>query len=191
MAAEWWNYPYDKKRADPKDENELSDHIAIHLQRDLEGQGLIVNREVTMRRGNANDILVDAVSRSGTNQHDRITLVCEVKGCWNEELMTSMKTQLHERYLLQSGIRRGIYIVVYCDGPRWVASTRNKRHRAPISHTLAEIRDQLDKQAHDLSTDGFHISAVVLDANFESGRPAQQFSPLGRVAGGPSENKRG
>jgi hypothetical protein len=107
----------------PKEEEDLSDYIKGHLEDDLVARGIVVGREVKIRRrnwsegapGQLTDIHVDAVStdpRSGPA--DRVRVVVEVKGCWHQELKTAMQTQLLERYLAQSQCQHGLYVVGWC-----------------------------------------------------------------------------
>jgi hypothetical protein len=61
-----------KEVFEPKDENELSNYVKLHLDADLKERGIIVNREVQIRRGDtsftgqATDIHVDAVTKKST-----------------------------------------------------------------------------------------------------------------------------
>ena len=62
----------------PKDENSFSDYVKNHLDIDLKSRGVIVNREVEIRRSTGNrpgervDIQVDAISN---NQVEKSTIV--------------------------------------------------------------------------------------------------------------------
>jgi hypothetical protein len=40
--------------------------------------------------------------------YDAITAVIETKGCWNSQLLTAIKTQLHDHYLMRLGAPLGI-----------------------------------------------------------------------------------
>jgi hypothetical protein len=83
----------------PKDEEDLSGKIAGWLQTDLgPSRGLILNREVQPRRGLRTDVLVDAVALDQVNT-SRLTIVIEVKGCWNSEVPTAIQEQLIDDYL--------------------------------------------------------------------------------------------
>jgi len=73
----------------PKDENRLSDYVKMHLESELQERGVIVNREVEIRRGDGSqgertDIHVDAVRNHLANDgYDKITVIIETKGCWH------------------------------------------------------------------------------------------------------------
>jgi len=83
----------------PKDENSFSNYVKDHFDIDLKQKGVIVNREVEIRRSTGNrsgervDIQVDAVSKKPNGEeYDRTSVVIEVKGCWHNELDQAMKT---------------------------------------------------------------------------------------------------
>src|SRR4051812_31970927 len=75
----------------PKGEEKMSDALAAFLKKDLAGRGIVINREVVIRRGEKpggrgerTDILVDAIARGDSaDAIDVITVTVEVKGCWN------------------------------------------------------------------------------------------------------------
>jgi hypothetical protein len=168
-AESWWNNPHDQTCAAPKREEECSNEILRHLDRDLSGRMVLANREVKSRHRNIKDLLVEVMVPSGTGGGDRISVVCEVKGCWNRDLMTSQKNQLLKQYMQQEGYTHGIYIVAFFDGERWEPQNRNSRHSKNRRHTLESLTIELSKQAEQLSVDGKTIRAVVLDLNFKNG----------------------
>jgi hypothetical protein len=142
----------------PKDEDRFASLVARHLNDDLRGRGIIVNREVKVREGERTDIYVDAVAADGT----RITVVVEAKGCWNASLGTDMKDQLADRYLLDARTTRGLYLVgwFYCD--HWADSEKERKALCPKDRVA--LADDLAKQAVDLSASRRRIEAVVIDA---------------------------
>lgn len=42
-----------------------------------------------------------------------LTIVGEVKAAWNSVLDTAIRTQLVDRYMLDTGTRHGLYIVLW------------------------------------------------------------------------------
>jgi hypothetical protein len=148
----------------PKDEEHLSDYIARYLRPEYETRGIVINREVQVRRDRT-DIHINTFKRApdGTAS-DPITAVIEVKGCWNPKLNTAMQTQLADRYLRVLGTTSvaGIYLVGVFDCLSWFkGDPRRAKCRVPdISATQA----QFDQQAEGLSQDGLRIRAYVLDA---------------------------
>jgi predicted NACHT family NTPase len=166
-VVDLWN-EVSKEVYRPKDENRLSDYVKRHLDEDLRQRGVIVNREVEIRRGEGaspgerTDIHVDAVvHNSQEDNYDVISAIIETKGCWHPELESAMETQLVNRYLKDNHCQHGIYLVGWFNCEQWDKDDP-RRKRAP-SLTIAQAQEQFDKQAMSLSARGSVIQAVVLD----------------------------
>jgi hypothetical protein len=141
----------------PRGEEALSDFVADHLKQDLRGRGIVVSREVQIRRkvgaqpGQDIDIHVTAVlRRSG----ETVRCIIETKGCWNSEWKTGMKRQLAGRYLEANDCRYGIFLV------GWFAGKQS-----PSSSTKLGLATTLEMQAKELAADGVFIIPFVLDAS--------------------------
>lgn len=152
----------------PKDEQDLSSYVARHLRDDLSGRGVIVNREVQIRRGSgegtgqSTDIHVDAtIPGRSAGTYERTYVIIEVKGNWHRELRSAMETQLRDRYLKENACRNGIYLVGWFSCEAW--SDEDSRKRQCPKHSFAEGQKEFDQQAADLSKDGYLIRACVLD----------------------------
>jgi hypothetical protein len=98
--------------------------------------------------------------RSG--EPHRISVIIEVKGCWNRALKIAMKEQLVDRYLAESDCRYGLYLVGWflCDA--W--DDEDYRKGDTPTWPLQQAREHLQKQAVGLSQSGFLIRSFVLDA---------------------------
>jgi hypothetical protein len=148
----------------PKDEQDVSDYIVRHLKEDLRERGIIVNREVQIRRGTGDgtgqstDIHVDAVDGG----HKRLAAIIEVKGNWNPELSDAMRTQLRDRYLKDNSCKNGIYLVGWFSHPKWAAAGDYRENQCPRM-SLTEAKGQFAQQASQLSKDGYLIKSHVLD----------------------------
>jgi hypothetical protein len=140
--------------AKPKDEESLSDFLKFYLSLLLERRGIVLNREVQIRRGGDGwsgellDLRIDAVTAGG----DVVSVIVEVKGSWHAEWETAMETQLVDRYLRKNRVQHGIYLVGWFEDGRQAGGK-----------PLEEVRKTLSKQAKGLTGDGQHIQAVVLD----------------------------
>ena len=152
----------------PKDENRLSDYVKRHLDDDLRQRGVIVNREVEIRRGEGSgqgertDIHVDAVLRSPNGEVcDTVTAIIEAKGCWNGELYNAMKTQLVDRYLRDNRCQHGLYLIGWFNCDQWDNSDYRKREAPSLG--IPEAQSQFDSQATELSKQGAQIKAFVMD----------------------------
>lgn len=152
----------------PKDETHLSDYIKRHLETDLNRIGLVVNREVQIRRsvpgakatGQDTDIIVEApLIHEPGNSKDVLRVIIEVKGCWHPEVKTAMASQLVERYLLQNECQHGIYVVGWFHGVHWDDSDYRKKTRPWGS--LSAAREFLDNQATELTRDRVGIGGEV------------------------------
>jgi hypothetical protein len=155
----------------PKLEKALSNHIIRHLRRDLHARALVANREVeidsfgTGAETERVDILVEAFI--GERKEDVVRTVIEVKGCWNKDLLTSMQTQLSDRYLTNNGIHYGIYLVGWFLCPVWKEPDSGRQTMArKWCLDIEAARNEFTRQGASLSHEGRHLSAFVLDARW-------------------------
>jgi hypothetical protein len=149
----------------PIEEDALSDHVKLFLERALVQSGVIVNREVEVSRvagapiGQRTDIKIDAIRKTdeGTKL-DVITGVIETKGCWNSELLSGIQDQLFKKYLARLGAPVGIYLVGWFDPKRW---DKTDKRKAKVPDQL-QTRERLKQQAASLPA-GFFVEAFILD----------------------------
>lgn len=156
QAINLWN----EKR--PKDENRLSDYIKVHLEDDLKTRGIIVNREVEIKRGNKTDIHISVYGRDhlGRPTGDAIKVTIETKGCWHPDLDAAMETQLVGQYLSADACRHGIYLIGWFVCSAW---TDRKNQKVPTID-ISDARSQFEKQAQELSKrTSFRVESFVLD----------------------------
>lgn len=153
----------------PRKENDFADYVKLHFHRDLVRSGIVVNREVEIRRGQGadgegerTDVHVDAIRVGARGEaSDVVTVVVEVKGCWHPQLRRAMETQLIARYLKDNQCQYGVYLVGWFVCDQWDATDR-RRNRVP-KWSLAEARAEFDGQAQKLSQGEMRIRAVVLN----------------------------
>ena len=146
----------------PKDEGALCNYIKLHLDQDLKEKGIICNREVQIHRGERTDIHVDAVvpgQKAGS--YGTVTVIIEVKGCWNSELDRAMEEQLVGRYLKDNPCQHGLYLVGWFNCDLWDVDDYRKRNAPAIS--LDDARKKFAAQAEDLSKNDIKIQAFVMD----------------------------
>jgi hypothetical protein len=153
----------------PKDENHLSNYVARHLRRDVKARGVVVNREVEIRRGEGDaqgqrtDIHVDALTPAARpGAYDQLSVVIEVKGCWNKKLMLDMEHQLRDRYLKDSSCRHGLYLVGWFVCPQW--DPEDRRQAQVPRQGRSEFLQALRTQAGRLTGDGTVLTALVMNA---------------------------
>jgi hypothetical protein len=167
-APDLWNKLLDGKYR-PKDENDLSNYVARHLRDDIQKRGIVVNREVEIRRGEGDakgertDIHVDAVASGPTlSQRDIVSITVEVKGTWNQDLKTALVTQLKDEYLADTICCHGIYLVGWYDCPQWDKS--DWRHTKSPKWSMEQAQTFFATQASDASDDSASIRSFVLTA---------------------------
>lgn len=153
----------------PKDERDLSDYVASHLDEDLQQRGIIVNREVQIRRGigsgtgQTTDIHVDAVTSGARPRlYERVYVIIEVKGNWNDELLTAMRKQLRDRYLRDNRCQNGLYLVGWFSCAKWDDEDPRKKKCPELS--LDEAKNLFAGQAVELSN-GCTLKSYVLDVS--------------------------
>ncbi|MGD0949573.1 MAG: hypothetical protein ABSA52_19370 [Candidatus Binatia bacterium] len=153
-------YLWDTVVCRPKEEEDLSDYIKAHFEDDLVKPRIIAGREPKIRRRNWSegqpgqlvDIQVNAIStdpRSGSTEI--IRAIIEVKGCWNRDLKTAMKTQLLERYLAENQCDHGLYVVGWFLCPYWDDGDPRKAQARRHFPSIESCREFLDAQPRDLS----------------------------------------
>jgi hypothetical protein len=157
----------------PKDEEHLSDYVARHLDADIQHRGIVVNREVQIRKsvgkgtGQSTDIHVDAlIPGASRDTYSRLYVIIEVKGNWNKELFENMETQLRNRYLKDNRCQAGIYLIGWFNCVQWKSD--DSRRNECSSMNVTEAKNRFSDQALSLSTDGLEIKSCVLDISLRS-----------------------
>ena len=155
---------------EPKGETFLSDMLVDHLRIDLKHRAVVADREVEIRPrlqetpGERTDIRIQAFKKdaSGSGHHEIADLIVEVKGCWNKDVFTSMKSQLHDRYLKSTSDKVAAYVVGWYVCNAWktprVAGLVERKARA-----RRDAQRKLDSQALKLAGVAT-IKAIILDA---------------------------
>jgi len=165
-----WNKVPGTKFYRPKDENSVTNFIKMHLDSDLRSRGIVVNREVEIRRGEETDIHIDAVCKQGGISYDRVTVIIEVKGSWNRDLETAIESQLL-RYLHDNACRHGLYLIGWFNCPQW--DEKDYRKKASSRTECDEARSRLHSVAQKVSGSALKIEEFVLNASLRpnSDRP--------------------
>lgn len=142
----------------PKEEERLSDWVKNRLQDMLIKRGVILGREVQIRLKDRTDIHIDAISSAG----EHLKVIVEVKGCWNPEIKTAMKTQLIDRYL-NADCKHGIYLVGWYVCSSWATSDR--RRKQVKFNSAPELRTFLERQARAECGSTRSVKTFVLDVS--------------------------
>lgn len=157
-----------KNKFRPKSENDFSDYIKSHLIDDLGRNSIVALREVEIRRrqgkegspGERTDIYVAGLV-AGTRRP--VKVIIEVKGCWHREVNEAMETQLLNRYLNETGIDHGIYLVGWYCCHQW-DKTDTRKNKTSVD-TLGDARKKLEAQASLLSSNGKIIKTCVVNCS--------------------------
>jgi hypothetical protein len=149
-SSGWW----------PAWEDSLSNLLAAFLREHLAGRKPVINREVEIqpRRidGARTDIHVQA-SDPRDSASEPLTLIIEVKGCWNTEIRTGISKQLVP-YLQPHPGWAGIFVVghfhhpgrehpTYTGGPG--PGSPRGRHRTSKKHTPEQVLRDLQRHLAD------------------------------------------
>lgn len=146
----------------PKPEEAISNALKIHLDDDLSGRGIVINREVQIHIVQKTDLHVTAIAIANHAEIvDQVNVIVEVKGCWNRDLKTAMAEQLVQRYFSKSDSKHGIYVVAWFPSEHW-SPTDNRRRRVPFNSN-SELTAILQAQAARLSSPTQTVKAIVLD----------------------------
>jgi hypothetical protein len=176
LAQAWalWNEatpdPEGKPRNRPRSEGRLSGYVAVFLRADLQDRGLVVNREVQVvlrdptGLGERIDLHVEAFQRDHAgNPCEALRVPIEVKGCWNKDLFTSMKSQLYGQYMTARTTSHGIYLVGWFGPDAWDTKDRNRARAINLAKSPDHIEQQLEQQQAELALEGVMALPVVLD----------------------------
>jgi len=152
----------------PKGELHLSNYIKRHFDADIRERGIIANREVEIRQGTGGaqgertDVKVDAiVTDAAGGRIDVVTVIVEVKGCWNPGVSKDMQLQLSDRYLRDNPSSDGLYVVGWFRCRQW----RDSDCVWPATTTYEDSVKALEDQALRLTTDQQMIRSFVVNAS--------------------------
>lgn len=160
-----WNEPAHT----PKGEEPISREIGTELQQMLLGRGVSVTCETKIREGQYVDLFIAAVIPGAEAR--KLSLIIEVKGCWNRELMDALETQLAMRYLRDNLSSRGIYLVAWFLCDRWNGDNDYRKYLTPKS-TLEDLSNLLESQAQHVNAEtGSEIRVFMLNATIEGASP--------------------
>lgn len=175
---------WDTRIRRPKTEDEASDYLRQRLNDLLGGHGVVVNREVQVRRirpagiPERTDLRIDAAADFPyADEAPVLTIVGEVKAAWNPDLMTAMRSQLVNRYMVDIGTKHGLYITLWFDTDWW-APDQGQSDRDRVAHLdRVSVLRQLRDQAREFAADGFHIEVAMLDMSYERPVPTTGTEP--------------
>ncbi|MDW8806256.1 hypothetical protein P1P68_16060 [Streptomyces scabiei] len=156
----------------PKPESALCAYLAHELTLRLAGQRVAVNREVLIHptdpygAGDRTDILIEALSSSGEDPSAaagaNLKLVIEVKGAWNDGILTAQEEQLSGRYLPEARTDAGIFLVGWYPIELWDAPGDKRKTRAKKLEPDALLADLQDQAVRLSRADSFDLRPLVI-----------------------------
>lgn len=159
----------------PKHEPRLSDWLAGELKDRLSHKGAIVNREAQVRSNNPKgvgertDVLVE-LSPPAKNGKPAATLslVIEVKGCWNKELVTAPASQLRDDYMKAYKASSGIYLVMWFLCDKWTKDDYRKRDTQKLvpDGTFDACMDTVTTACNAASVGATTVTPFVVDCTY-------------------------
>jgi hypothetical protein len=156
---------WDSRVGRPKPEDDISDYLLNRLRDLATTRGIVVNREVQVRRtgtgiSERTDLRIDAVAADDA-EAPTFSLPIEVKGAWHRDLLDALRTQLVDRYMRDLGSEYGIYLVAWPDLGSWRSDDPDRRtvERRPRESTQSELK----RRASELDGEGLRVAVVGLD----------------------------
>ena len=139
--------------------------LAEQLRQSLVRGGVVISREVrvwetTTQHGLAVDIQADAPVIGG-RQVGPVRCRIELKGNWHPDLMTAMRTQLADDFLIPEELRHGIYVTAWFDTELW-NDPADDRRRLARSRDHGTTAAQLASQAENLRDLGLDVRSAVV-----------------------------
>lgn len=86
----------------------------------------------------------------------------ELKGNWHKDLMTAMRTQLADDYLIPENLRHGIYFTAWFDTSLWNDPNDSRRSKAR-SRNRDDTAAELETQADSLRELNLDVRRVIID----------------------------
>lgn len=157
----------------PKDEETLSNYVARHLRDDLKRRAVSALREVQIRRGGGGtpgeqtDVYVSAaVAHDQGGPPQVVTVIIEVKGCWFNNLLDSVESQLANRYLRDNNTRHGVFLLGWFGCAAWDEEDYRKADCRQQFSSLDDARRRLQEETERVSkSTGLAIEPFVLRCN--------------------------
>jgi hypothetical protein len=104
-----------------------------------------------------------AVLRNEVPSLHKVAVVIEVKGCWNNSILTAIDSQLVADYLRLNGLTYGIYLVGWFVCKEW-----DTKQNKLVSHTFTDAQKEVRQlaAAYDGKTNPERVKTIVLDCRY-------------------------
>lgn len=164
----------------PLAETEFSTRLVGRLRPRL--QSIVLRQEVQLTHrfgaepGAFPDIEAIVVLAGG----GEVSVVCEVKGSWHDEVRVALEAQLVKRYLQGGRSRTGVYIVAYYASDLWDDTHGQKRQAS--RHTDEKLRAALEADAARASLPERAVHVRVIDLTLNPGDVLLDEAEIGDVS---------
>ncbi|WP_216207021.1 hypothetical protein [Amycolatopsis aidingensis] len=145
----------------PHSEDSITDWVKRRLK-DRLSEGVVVDREVQAKRVKPKGVgtRIDGVATTFTETKGTARVLFEAKLANNSEVLTAMRAQLIDRYLIPEGRRHGILLIYWIHPDRRPSGRGWPKNLHPDKDALrATLKEQADAELKN----GFHITPVILD----------------------------
>jgi hypothetical protein len=105
----------------------------------------------------------------GTRTTEVLSVAMEGKGCWHDEVLFAMQTQLLDRYMKENNLHYGLYLVGWYQCSKWDDNDPRKKVKT-CAMSINDLRACLEKQSDQLineSSDTKFVRSLVLDFSLE------------------------
>jgi hypothetical protein len=154
----------------PKREVSLSDYLKRFLDRDLSQFAIVTNREVENVPLNRTDLLVQSINKGDPAAAPwLLQVVVEVKAAWHRDVRTAIENQLANRYLKNTDVNHGIYLVLWFDGEGW--DPDDSRRGKAVRRDSKSLHEELARKADHLSSDHRAVEIILVDASLRPAPP--------------------
>jgi hypothetical protein len=99
--------------------------------------------------------------------HRQWSVVIEVKGSWNPQLLTHLDEQLRQRYLSSNAMKCGIYLIGWYACSQWAKSDRRRDAARRLDRD--EVTNLLSERAVAASGGGRTVRVQMLDLTMGNG----------------------
>ncbi|MEV5470175.1 hypothetical protein AB0N37_31900 [Streptomyces griseoincarnatus] len=150
----------------PKEEIEVSTWLARELQRRVRDRAAVLREvEINPRLAHTMGDIPDLLAVAQTTGGQGMSVPGEVKCSWHREVVTAIRDQLGRRYLQGPMGTTGVYVAVHYSSSAW--DDGDSRRARASRHSPEQLRDDLQKHARALATQGVTAHVCVLDASLD------------------------
>jgi hypothetical protein len=149
----------------PREETDISTVLKLFLERELEQFKPVISREPEARLalGGASSNNLDLLVTVPVDNQANAEVIVEVKGTWNDDLLTDLREQLVERYLANHTAKHGLYLAFHFGCTSWNQLGDGRKKRSLANKDIEEVRARLETERAKLPDIGKAVVVRVAD----------------------------